>query len=161
MFGLRDSARIPSGMTCKEAVDDAHPVDDEEAERQANDAAGDAQAAVQAAEAGSGSGKWNGDGGGDEHHSGDCAKTKNEQVGNSERRNANGGQNEKGDRGGTGEAVNDAYRERTQNLIKANAAESPIEPANRRGGFRVAMFLRRMRVGMVMDVVAVGMNVRV
>jgi len=77
-----ESVWVPDWMASEEAIDVPHLINNEEAERHADDSASETEAVIQTAEAWCRSGEWNGDGGGDEHHSSNGAETEYEQIEN-------------------------------------------------------------------------------
>jgi len=146
-------------MACEEAVDEAHFVDDEQTEDETDDTAGCGEKAVHAGKAIFGECEGHGDSGGDEHHARDGTEAKYEQVDHCPGGNANRGEDEERDGRGAGEAVHDSYDEWTQQLIKTEAAESAIHPAERGGGLGAGIFLRRFGYSMSVGEIAVRMGV--
>src|SRR5689334_19161600 len=96
---------------------------------------------------------------GNEHHSGNCPDTENEQVAQRPNRITDDWQNEEGDRGRSRQPVDDSNYHRSKRLIKPRATEEAIEFCRRDILFRVPVRRRLMAVRMTVDVIAVPMNV--
>src|SRR6266852_5640182 len=104
------------GMIGEEATDDTDLVADKESKSQTDKAGANHEAAIEPREFVSREGKRQRQGGGDQHHPGDGADAENQQVEDRPFRIVNGAKYEQGDGGGTGEAVNDAYEQRAQDM---------------------------------------------
>lgn len=119
-------------MVGEETADDTDLEHDEEAESQADQAGGDAEAIIQARKALFGVGERRAHGAGDEHHPGDRADAKEEEVGNGPFRIANRGEDEERDGCGSRQAMDEPDDKRAQGVVKAEGAEAPVDPVGQR-----------------------------
>lgn len=94
-------------MAGEEAVDEADVVRDVEAEAEADEARAHNQSTIEPAETRTGVREWQSERGGDEHHAGDRAHTKNQKIKDTPTRLADGAEYEKGDGGRAGESMHD------------------------------------------------------
>lgn len=99
-------------MTGEETVDQTYVIANEDAESQAHQAGRGDQTAIEPRKSFARKGKRKRDGNGNEHHACDGAHAENKQIKNGPAGVANGAEDEKGDGGGTSEAMDNADEER-------------------------------------------------
>ena len=151
----------PGGVGGEETVDEADLVGEEEAEGETEDAGAGDEGLVKSAEAGSGIGKGQRESAGDEHHSGDRAQSKNQQIKDGPARVVNGGKHEQSDGGGACESMDDADEQWAKCVEPAEVEERFFDEAGGRQGISVMLLSRGMSVPVVMKMMVVLVNVSV
>src|SRR5271169_1390820 len=147
-------------MAREQSIYKADLVDKKKAERHADHAGSDSQAPVEPREPLVRVGKWKNHRASDQHHSCDGANAKHEEIRNCPFRIPNRGQDQQRDGGRAGEAMDKSYYKRPHDLIDTEPTEMAIEPAKWRLLQCVRVSLRCVAVGMGMNVIAVGMSMR-
>ena len=98
---------------------------------------------------------------GDEHHAGDGSHSKDQKIRNRPTGISDAGEDQQSDCCRTGKPVNDAHNQGPQPLIQADFAQPSIEPREGCLLRRMGMRLRRVQMGMSMNVVTVTMGMGV
>jgi glycine C-acetyltransferase len=141
-------------MPREEAIRDGDLEGDEEAEAEAEQAGCDSQPAVERGKALARVSEWRADRHGDEHHAGDGAHAKDQQIRDGPARVANFRQHQQGNRGRSGKPVHQANGQRPKKLIKPKPPQHPLKSAPWR-------LVRLNRVQVHVDLRAVAVNVLV
>src|SRR5882757_5564059 len=153
------SARLPRWVAREEAVDESDLIANKQAKGQTQHSGADDEATVQPSEPIVHEREGKRDDAGDQHHSGDGADTKHQQVEYRPLRFANRAQDQQRHRRGTCQAMHDADKERAQSLVEAKAAERSLQGLRWRKALRVMLALRSMRMPVEMKLRTVFVNV--
>ena len=148
-------------MAGEQSIYEADLVNEKKTECHADQAGRNSQAPIESRESLVRIGKRQNHRAGDEHHSCDGADTKHEEIRNCPLRIPNRGQDQQRDGGRAGEAVDKSDDEGPDDLIDTEPPKMAIKPTERRLLRRVRVGLRCVLVGMGMNVIAVGVRVRV
>src|SRR5712692_7785363 len=154
-------------MAREQAVDISDVIANKESEAQTYQARSSDESPVQPGEFVTRKGKRQGQGRGDQHHSRDGADAENQQVEHCPFRLSDGAQNEEGDGGGTGQAVDDADEQRPQGMKKSQSLEggaqalrsAPGKPAGWREAFAMVILARGVRMPVKVHAGAVSVDV--
>src|ERR1700733_9816765 len=146
--GPSRSAGSPPRVVCEETANETNLVHDEEAESHAYQPGGDTDGLAHLRQVFFRVGEWHAHCACDEYHPCNRADTEEQEVGDSPFRIANRGEDQQRDSCGSRQTVDEPNDKRAQNVVKAEAAEVPAQPAGRHLCGPVGMSFRTVEVRM-------------